>query len=291
MGLFRLIARLLPGGGRSVEELARRLDIPVGPLKAVQPRYREFTVPRHSGPPRTICAPQDELKALQKHIYIRLLKRLPVHDAAHGFVHGRSIVTNALPHRRRDVVIGLDIKEYFARTREKRVRNYFRHIGWDAQATDLLVRLTTYQGGLPPGAPTSPCLSNVLNVQMDARLDGLARRFNARYTRYADDITFSLGRDDVEAVRALVRTTGTIVADYGYCLHDKRKRRIAHRYQQQRVTGLVVNEKVQLPRELRRRLRAVEHHLDAGRPASMTRQELEGWRAIQAMIDHQTGRA
>jgi retron-type reverse transcriptase len=88
-----------------------------------------------------------------------------------------------------------------------------------------------------------------------------------------------------------VRTTGTIVADYGYCLHDKRKRRIAHRYQQQRVTGLVVNDKVQLPRKLRRRLRAVEHHLDAGLPADMTREELEGWRSVQKMIAQQSGRA
>ena len=291
MGLFGWLARLLPDTGRSVDELARRLDMPADDLHAVQLAYREFAVPRRSGAARAICAPEPDLKQVQKRIYIRVLKRLPVHQAVHGFVHGRSIVTNPLPLRRRPVVINMDIEDFFPSTTEKRLRRYFRKIGWSRATTDLLARLTTHRGGLPPGAPTSPCLSNVLNIKMDSRLAGLARSHGARYTRYADDMTFSLAEDDQETVRSILGGARHIVAEFGYRLHDRKKLHIARQHQQQRVTGLVVNEKVQLPRELRRRLRAVEHHLENGLPASMSREEFEGRQAVQEMIDHQTGRA
>jgi retron-type reverse transcriptase len=291
LALFRWLSRLLPDKGRPVEELARRIGVSPGELQSVRPTYREFNVPRRSGARRPISAPDPDLKRIQKLLYTRLLKRLPVHEAVHGFVHGRSIVTNALPHRRRAVVINMDIEDFFPSTSEKRLRRYFRKIGWSRAATDLLARLTTCRGGLPQGAPTSPCLSNVVNMKMDARLAGLARSHGGTFTRYADDITISLAEDSRDAVRAVVGMTRSIVRDFGYHLHEDRKLHIARRHQQQRVTGLVVNEKVQLPRELRRRLRAVEHHLEAGLPASMTREEFEGWQAVRGMIARQSGRA
>lgn len=287
MGLLDLLRRLLPDKGRTVEELADRLGVPPAELLAAQPSYHEFTR-GETGKTRRICAPDPELKSMQKRIYIRLLKRLPVHSAARGFVHGLSVVDNALPHARKAVVVCMDIRDFFAATTEKRVRQYFRAIGWGRDAVDIIAKLTTWKGSLPQGAPTSPALSNALNLRMDQRLAGLARACHATYTRYADDMTFSFDEDVRRDVANVVKGTKQIVGEYGYKLHQDKKLRIRRRHQQQRVTGLVVNERVQLPRKLRRKLRAVEHHMATGRTATMTQQELDGWRAYQRMIERRT---
>ena len=97
-------------------------------------------------------------------------------------------------------------------------------------------------------------------------------------------MTFSLAVDDPAAVRALVKLVKRIVRSEGYQL-NRRKLRILRRHQQQCVTGLVVNERVNLPRRTRRRLRAVEHHLATHRDATLTEEQMQGWRAYRMMID------
>ena len=114
MGLGGLFRRLLgPGEGHDLAELARRLDLTETDLKAIQPTYREFDVPKGSGGRRRIAAPEPPLKALQRRILRRLLARLKAHPAAHGFEHGRSVVTNALPHVGKAVVVRMDLKTFF----------------------------------------------------------------------------------------------------------------------------------------------------------------------------------
>jgi hypothetical protein len=123
---------------------------------------------------------------------------------------------------------------------------------------------------------------------MDARLAGLAGRLGARYTRYADDITFSFDIDDRKLIHRAIRITKMIVSDFGYKLHHKKKLTIRRRYERQQVTGLVVNERVALPRKTRRWLRAVRHHLAVGKQASLTSRQLNGWHALQSMIETQS---
>jgi hypothetical protein len=142
---------------------------------------------------------------------------------------------------------------------------------------------------LPQGAPTSPILSNLVNYGMDARLAGLAKRSGAIYSRYADDIIFSFEKDDRRFIRGVVRRVRRILFANGYIMHGRPKLKWMRRHQPQTVTGLVVNEKVQLPRRIRRWLRAVEHHMKTGRPATLTSQELAGWKAYQQMIERQSG--
>jgi hypothetical protein len=172
--LVRLFVRTFPGRGHGAAELARRLGLSEVELRAVEPVYRPFTIPKRSGGTRQLLAPDDRLKAVQRRILRRLLRRLRCHPAAAGFERGRSVVTNALPHVGKPVVVRLDLKDFFPSTRASRVRRYFRKIGWDREATWLLVRLCTHQGGLPQGAPTSPRLSNLVNHRLDARLAALA---------------------------------------------------------------------------------------------------------------------
>jgi len=250
--------------------------------------YTPFTIPKRSGGQRTIAAPAPALKKLQRTILHRVLGRLRSHPAAMGFERGRSIVTNAAPHVRAAVVLRMDVHDFFPSTSADVVRDHFRGAGWDEEASCLLTGWCTYEGALPQGAPTSPRLSNLVNYALDVRLAALAERFGGAYTRYADDITFSFPDDDRSAVASAIRITKEVCGEYGYRLHQKRKLIIRRRHQSQRVTGLVVNDRVSLPRATRRRLRAIGHHLRTGRQATLTEQQLKGWQALMRMVRGQS---
>lgn len=298
-----LLDWLFSGRGHGVAELARRLDLGQRELRRLQPRYHEFTIPKRSGGRRRILAPEPELKTLQRRILRRLLGRLRAHPAAMGFERGRSIVANARAHQGQAVVLRFDVRDFFPSTRVNRVKRYFRRIGWNRPATNLLLRWCTRDGGLPQGAPTSPRLSNLVNYRLDARLAGMATRLGAVYTRYADDITISFAEDDRDKLHYMQRFVRRAVEEEGYRLHHRKKLSIRRRHQQQIVGGLVVNERVNLPRRLRRWLRAVEHRARLQRrvwespsePAdyrprkrpTLSPAQLEGWRALQVMIARQ----
>lgn len=272
------------GSGHGVEELARRLGCDAVTLQAVKPGYREVPLPKRSGGQRLLCVPDDTLKALQRRIHHRLLRRLRCHAAVTGFQRGESIVTHARRHVGRAVVVRLDLKDFFPSTGAGRVYRYFRNIGWNRPAARLLMKLCTHRGGLPQGAPTSPRLSNLVNYRLDSRLAAMAKKLGAGYSRYADDLTLSFAVDNRKLIRYLIRFVRKVVATEGYTVHGRKKLHIRRRHQQQRVTGLVVNEHVQLPRQTRRWLRAVEHHLRTGRAATLTPAQLAGWQALQQMV-------
>jgi retron-type reverse transcriptase len=300
MGLFDVLRRLF--GGREpftgtpwsqrfgIDELAQRLGVGIDELRAARPSYREWFIPKRSGGKRRILAPEEALKQLQRRILRRVLGRLRCHPAVRGFQRGQSIVTNALGHARQAVVLRMDLKNFFESTSAERIGRYFQAVGWDREAAKLLVRLCTYQRGLPQGAPTSPRLSNLVNVRLDARLARLAQKHGAYYTRYADDLTLSFREDHPRAIRAVIRATKRIVADMGYQLHQRTKLHVRRRYECQIVTGLVVNERVDLPRATRRWLRAVQHRLATNRQATLTPDQLAGWKALRAMIAKQAGK-
>jgi RNA-directed DNA polymerase len=312
MGFWDWFKRKMPdaGGGLGVEWLARRLAMSEDELRGLRPAYREHTIPKRSGGTRTILAPEPALKVVQRRILHRLLRRLKSHPSAVGFERGHSIVSHAAHHRGQAVVVRMDIENFFDSTPATRVLAYFRRIGWNREAADLLTTLCTWKGRLPQGAPTSPRLSNLVNYRLDARLAAMVERAKisyqnpktlsreqsfelgrdvlVRYSRYADDLTFSFDRDHHNAIQAVIWMTKKIVKDEGYRLHVKKKLRIMRRHDRQLVTGLVVNDRVNLPRTTRRWLRAVEHHARTGRPATLTPAQLDGWRALRWMIDHQS---
>jgi retron-type reverse transcriptase len=213
------------------------------------------------------------------------LAGLNSHWAACGFEPFRSIVRAAEPHAGQAVVIKIDIRHFFPSTAAERVEAYFRRIGWNSEAASLLTRLTTTEGGLPQGAPTSPRLSNLVNYYLDVQLDNLAAHRYGEYTRYADDITISYPEDYPRHVRGTIQQARRILKSKGYQIHH-RKLRILRRHQRQVVTGLVVNDGVNLPRKTRRWLRAVEHRYRTRRgEPTLTMAQLHGWRALVAMVD------
>ncbi len=306
MGLFAKLFGRKPARTRhGVDELALRLGISADDLQRTPIEYHEFFIRKRSGGQRRILAPAPALKSLQRQINRRLLARLKAHPLATGFERGHSVATNAAFHAGRSVVVRLDLVDFFATTRAERVLRYFRAIGWDKAAAGLLTRICTHDAGLPQGAPTSPRLSNLVNYGLDLDFEGLAIRAGARYSRYADDITFSFGfedwvdedshtgpvvrRGDAQVSSALGRAP-MIAEKHGYRIHTKRKRkhRVMRTHHRQIVTGVVVNERPNLPRNTRRWLRAVEHRLatggSVGRRPSLTESQLAGWRAYEAMI-------
>jgi RNA-directed DNA polymerase len=277
-------------------ELERRLGALSGALDTVDRSYRSVEIAKRSGGTRRLDVPNDALKKLQRGILHKLLTRLTVHPSAHGFVAGKSIVTNAQPHVGATLVLKMDLRDYFTRTTQQRVVEYFHGIGWDEPAATLLAELCCYQGHLPQGAPTSPAISNLVNYPMDSRIEGLARSQSAVYTRYADDMTFSWTIPDnlktpvnqkrlADMVRKTIGDIKGLVRDYGYKLHHAPKLRVAREHQRMQVTGLVVNEKLALPRKTRRWLRAVEHHRQTGQPATLSDAQWQGWQALVAMVE------
>ena len=255
MGLFDRIKKAIGGGeppGRDLEELAIRLGLEIDQIRATEIEYRDFEIPKRSGGSRRITAPAPDLKRLQRRILRRLLARLAPHPAATGFEPGYSIVSHAFGHRGKALVIRLDLVDFFPSIPESRIHGVFAAHGWGREASDLLTRLTTWGGRLPQGAPTSPKLSNLACHRMDARLTGLAEKLSAYYSRYADDLTFSFEAEPGYELSALLRAVREIVADEGHRVHIRRKLRVRRRHQRQLVTGLVVNQSIQLPRETRR---------------------------------------
>ncbi len=270
-----------------VKQLARRLDATPERLRGFSPFYREVRIPKRSGGVRVLHVPDANTKELQRRILRRVLARLKSHRAAYGFEAGRSIAHHAAQHTRRAIVLHFDVVDFFPSTRAERIEAMFLRLGWNREAAALLTKLTTYKGGLPQGAPTSPRLSNLVNAGLDAAIASRVGALRGRYSRYADDITVSFPEDHHHSVE---RTKSRVMHELclrGYRMHLRKKLSVRRAYQRQVVTGLVVNDKVALPRHLRRKLRAARHHIATGRPATWTEEQLRGWAAFEQMVRDQ----
>lgn len=300
----------------SPEQLAAALGLTIPQLRwlafhrdaATAIHYRRFTIAKRDGRDRAIWAPLPKLKAAQRWILHNIAEKLLVHGAAHGFLPGRSTLSNAELHTHSKIVLKLDIRDFFPTITLPRVRGIFRKAGYREQVATLLALLCTEsprevveQGGqtyyvalgprcLPQGAPTSPALTNTLCLRLDRRLDGLARRLGWRYTRYADDLTFSLpdGHDGPPRLGTLLGSARRVVESEGFSIKAS-KTVVARRGGRQKVTGLVVNGdgKPRVPRVLRRQIRAAIHNHQNGEPLpegeSIAR--LEGYAAYIFMTD------
>ncbi|HEU4328436.1 MAG TPA: reverse transcriptase family protein [Roseiflexaceae bacterium] len=264
--------------------------------------YVRHARPKRSGGERVILAPKRELKALQRRVLHDLLDRVPPTEAAHGFRPGRSTATNAQPHTGQQVLVNLDLKDFFPSITYPRVRGILVGLGYSYAVAATLALLCTEHDrvaydrddgryyisvtprALPQGAPTSPALANLAAARLDRRLGGLAAARGWAYTRYADDLTFSGG--DPAAVGRLIAAVKKIVAAEDFVVHPD-KIHVARRSGRQEVTGLVVNDAVGTPRRLRRQLRAILHNAGQTGLAAQNREGRADFRAYLAgMIGH-----
>jgi len=264
---------------------------PLSQLEAISAKvdahYYMFPISKGKTKKRWINAPRKDLKHIQNQILRQLLYQAPVHHVAHGFVPNRSIVTNARPHVGKKWVANFDIHSFFPSTKKTAVQQTInRHFSFSEEKTALITNLCTKAGELPQGAPTSPHIANLVMWDADTQLETYATEHALIYTRYADDLTFS-GSEIPQSIRSDI---STIINTYGYSLaHHKSK--ILGQHRRQMVTGLVVNEKLNLPRPLRKRLRAIVHDIQSNGAehalsrSTMNIEQIIGRIALQYMWD------
>ena len=285
-------------------DLARAMGIELSALRwltyhrraAALLHYHRYGIPKKTGGIRAISAPKPALAKAQAWVLANILNKLEPEPDAHGFVRRRSILTNALPHVARAVVVNLDLSGFFPTLTFRRVKGLFGKLGYSEHAATVLALLTTEpprahaeldgkvwgvalgERVLPQGACTSPALTNAICRRLDRRLRGLAARHGFEYTRYADDLTFS-GDDRSAAsegarrkVGLLLKSVRSILLDEGFVEHPE-KTRVMGQGRRQEVTGVVVNAKPSLGREERRRLRAILHNAARHGLASQNREQ------------------
>jgi len=274
-----------------------RTDIPI------LQHYRYSFVPKRSGPPRLIEAPKPKLMAIQRRILHAMLDMVPVHDCVHGFVAGRSCLSAAQVHAGEHVVITVDLKDFFLNTRISRVHAIFRSLGYPwavaraltglccastpksvfarlpaAQRHDWLTQKIYQAPHLPQGAPTSPALANLAAFRLDMLLAALVRAYGAHYTRYADDLAFSGDHAFATKTSAFLTAVEGITHDEGFLLNS-RKTRVMRRGGCQRITGIVVNDHVNVPRTAYDELKAILYNCCRNRPDTQNRAGLRDFRA------------
>ncbi|MET3595351.1 hypothetical protein ABID26_004763 [Mesorhizobium shonense] len=248
------------------------------------PKYEEFTVSKKAGGVRTIKAPHKALKAVQKRLandlleIEQVLEKTRVNKAdcilAHGFKKNLSIMTNGENHRKRRYVFNVDLKDFFPSLNFGRVRGFFmkhKDFELDSDVATILAQIACHDNQLPQGSPCSPVISNLIASVLDIRLNELARQHNCTYTRYADDITFStneklfpaaIGRREHgslnlwEAGSKLVKA----IERAGFELNPAKTRMLLD-WSRQEVTGVVINQKVNIPADYYATVAAMCHHL------------------------------
>jgi RNA-directed DNA polymerase len=277
--------------------------------------YKRWTVPKRDGTPRLISAPKPDLKAVQRWIAREITEHLPVHGAAHGFLVGRSIATNARVHAGARILVKLDIRNFYPTVTMRRVKGLLRRAGLGEQVATVMALLCTESPreevvthgktyyvatgprSLPQGAPTSPSITNALCLRLDARLAGLAAKLGARYTRYADDLAFSWHGDTPAELGSLLHSVAAIVKAEGFAIHPG-KTRVMRAGARQQLTGLVVNKTgadrppARVARTRVRELRAAIKNRELGRAGKgETLEQLKGLCAFVMMSDRARGRA
>ena len=250
--------------------------------------YRYRAVLKRSGRPRLIEAPKSRLKQIQRTLLAEILNLVPCHPAVHGFVGGRSIATFAAPHAGKQMLLKMDLRDFFPSIRGARISAFFRTAGYPEPVAASLAGLVTNAAPrgvwahflhehpalaanrrllehahmlysrphLPQGAPTSPTLANICFRRADIRLEALARTAGAVYTRYADDLAFSGGDDFARSERRFAIHVAAIVNEEGFQV-EHRKTRMMPASARQTLAGVVVNATPSLPRAEIEKLEAI----------------------------------
>ena len=261
-GYLELVAALGPVYVRTTAAVLARISSrkPVG--HKLDDDYKTYKLPKKSGGNRTISVPSPVLKRVQRGILYSILNPLGSHAASYGFVKGRSIRDNAQRHVGQEVVVNCDVSNCFPSVTWSLVLGVVRRdLGeyLSPAAISLIVDICTGHGGLPIGAPTSPLLLNRVLLRTDEIMTRASIDRGCIYSRYADDLTFS---GDGRAVELLGVAKGTLTR-IGLEL-DSKKTNIFRRGRRQVVNGLSVNECVNVPRRIRRRLRSALHYAEQG---------------------------
>lgn len=234
--------------------------------------YTTFEIPKKKGGTRSINAPNDELKEIQRRIakvlsdykQTILVDNHIENNISHAFEEGKSIISNAKVHRNKRLVLNVDLKDFFDSFHFGRICGYFeknKYFMLPHEVAVILTQLSCYEGKLPQGAPTSPIITNLMCQILDAKIINLSKKYKLSYTRYADDLTFSTNnRQFIDKYNEFVGRLEKIINYEGFEI-NKEKTRLQYNDSRQVVTGLVVNEKINICRDYYRETRAMANNL------------------------------
>lgn len=268
-------------------------------------KYNKFNISKRKGGIRLIVSPQEDLKFIQKWILHNILEKYILTDNCTGFRKGKSTKDNAIPHANAQLILKVDLLRFFDSIEEKRIFGCFKKMGYNGNLAFDFARLCTISHDenywkhlqrheieelnqkrigrnsrvLPQGAPTSPALANIIASKMDIRFASLGKKLNFIYTRYADDLTFSIKEDGELPTLSVIKG---IISEEGFIINDK-KTRYSKRGKSQYVTGLTVTNGVNLSKKHRKEIHrhlyfckkyGVENHL------KKNKKELFGFNSI-----------
>lgn len=240
---------------------------------STEQHYRSYPIKKSSGKLRWIDAPDAKLKWIQKAILYNLLYRFKPHECAVGFIKGISVKDGASRHLGSKVVLCVDVQNFFGSLKVDKVYKALYYLlgkmkekdpffTWDSEDCTILKDLLTYKGSVPQGAPSSPALANLICRPLDFELKALADRHNLTYTRYADDLTFSYTQKQFN-MGTMLSEVELAVSKLGLKLNTK-KTRVLRPHRRMCVTGVVINEKLSVPKYVWRNVRAQLHNLVKG---------------------------
>lgn len=262
----------------SKEELAFQIDVPLRKLtyilyvEGVDSYYKTFEIPKKNGEPRIINAPRKELKDIQRKIADRLWEYHEAYleenniiiNVSHAFEKKKSIITNAVIHKKKRFVFNVDLEGFFESFHFGRVRGFFcksKEFLFSEEVATVIAQITCYKGCLPQGAPSSPIIANLIFNIVDIRIVKLAKKYKLDYTRYADDLTFST--NDIKFIENKEKFEQELlerIERAGFSI-NKNKTRLSYSDSRQEVTGLVVNNKVNIVRNFYKDTRAMADSL------------------------------
>ena len=255
----------------TLEDFCKQINISYNFLKYVlyvkKKNYRQFIISKGNGKFRIITAPNEELKYIQRQLLLFLERNYNFLDCQYGFIKGRNCVLNASNHVGKRFVLNCDIENF------GRVRGLFlnKPFNYSNEVATTIAKIVCYKGRLPQGAPTSPIISNMICYTMDKEFDFIAKKNNCKYTRYADDITFStdseffsnniieIKNDNIIFSERIIKTLNGGYSN-GFRFNNS-KTKLCKRYYRQEVTGIVVNRKTNVNKKYINNLRATLHNI------------------------------
>lgn len=250
------------------------------------------------GSRRTIVRPGDLLDMVVKNLH-RSLPDLLTYEPprhVHGFVKGRSTITNAREHLAKPCVLRVDLLEFFPSISSARVFPRLIRHGLDEAATELLLRIATLSGRLPIGLSTSPLLSNIAFEDTDLALAAYSTSANLTFTRYVDDLIFSgdIQNQNLYDIQAILQAHNWVVNDT--------KTGFMRRGGPQYVTGLYVGDadRPRIPKRIKRKMRWICHMIDTvgvtryihdfgGNDNNLRPDRLFGWARYIAAVEPEIG--
>lgn len=217
----------------------------------IENNYKVYKIKKHNGTYRTIYSPNPLLKSIQRKILKNILNNKEISKYAKAYHKNLSLKDNAIPHLNKKIVLKLDIIDFFENIEYPTIYKYcFNEAYFPTSVGHLLTTLCTYESRLPQGAPTSSYISNLIMKDFDNEIGTYCEKNNISYTRYSDDMTFS-GEFNPKELISIVRKQ---LYKLGLKINNK-KIHVINNSQQQNVTGIVVNKKIQISSKYRNSIR------------------------------------